>query len=337
MGKKKILAFLLSGALLLQSGIYTMAEPGDALTQESTESSNAIESTVSTSDEREEQEIAENGVSEESGTEKTDTEAQISSADSSTQPDTERQEEVPEKTSEETSETIADVTGQDQIPDNLVLGGYIESDLDHNTPVYHGNSTRRRTGGKIPASYQSDISQLNALYPAVRDQNPYGTCWAFATIGAAEFDLINKGQLSQSADLSELQLSYFTFNFVQDPLGGTAGDVARYYNENTDTNYLNYGGNYQMAVRRLGQWIGVTNESSVPYTKAAQTVSSGVDEQYAYSENAAHLENAYLINIHQNTEDVKRQIMEHGAVGVAVGSVLSIAESSEVVESSVGF
>lgn len=316
MGKKKILAFLLSGVLLLQSGVYAMAEPGDALTQESTESSNAIESTVSASDERDEQETAENEVSEESGTEKTDTEAQISPADSSTQPDTERQEEVPEKTSEETSETIADVSGQDQIPDNLVLGGYIESDLDHNTSVYHGNSTRRRTGGKIPASYQSDISQLNELYPAVRDQNPYGNCWAFATIGAAEFDLINKGQLSQSADLSELQLSYFTFNFVQDPLGGTAGDVARYYNENTDTNYLNYGGNYQMAVRRLGQWIGVTNESSVPYTKAAQTVSSGVDEQYAYSENAAHLENAYLINIHQNTEDVKRQIMEHGAVGV---------------------
>ena len=53
-----------------------------------------------------------------------------------------------------------------------------------------------------------------------------------------------------------------------------------------------------MAVRCLGQWIGVTNESSVPYTKASQTVSSGMDEQCAYSENAAHLENAYLINIH---------------------------------------
>lgn len=125
MGKKKILAFMLSGALLLQPGVYTMAEPGDALTQESTESINAIESTVPASDERDGQEIAENEVSEESGTEKTDTEAQISSADSSTQPDTERQEEVPEKTSEETSETIADVTGQDQIPDNLVLGGYM--------------------------------------------------------------------------------------------------------------------------------------------------------------------------------------------------------------------
>ena len=125
MGKKKILAFLLSGALLLQPGVYAMAEPGDALTQESTESSNAIESTVPASDERDEQEIAENEVSEESGTEKTDTEAQISPEDSSTQPDTERQEEVPEKTSEGTSGTIADVTGQDQIPENLILGGSI--------------------------------------------------------------------------------------------------------------------------------------------------------------------------------------------------------------------
>ena len=64
---------MLSGALLLQPGVYTMAEPGDALTQESTESINAIESTVPASDERDGQEIAENEVSEESGTEKTDT------------------------------------------------------------------------------------------------------------------------------------------------------------------------------------------------------------------------------------------------------------------------
>lgn len=63
---------MLSGVLLLQSGVYAMAEPGDALNQESTESSNAIESTVPASDERDEQETAENEVSEESGTEKND-------------------------------------------------------------------------------------------------------------------------------------------------------------------------------------------------------------------------------------------------------------------------
>lgn len=154
------------------------------------------------------------------------------------------------------------------------------------------------------------------MYPAARDQNPYGTCWAFATIGAAEFDLINKGQVSRDIDLSELQLAYFTFNFAQDPLGGTKGDIAQYYNENTDTEYLNYGGNYEMAVRRLAQWSGVTGETEVPYSSAAQTITGGLDETYAYQYDTAHLENAWLINIHQNTAEVKRQIMEHGAVGV---------------------
>ena len=200
-------------------------------------------------------------------------------------------------------------------PAGGLTGGYLPSDLDYNTPVYYGSSRARRAAAAIPASYQSDVNALRSTYPAVRDQNPYGTCWAFSTMGLAEFDLLNKGAFTRETDLSELQLAYFTYNFVQDPLGGTAGDHARYYNENTATSYLDYGGNYAMAVRRLSQWIGAVKESDVPYSLAKSTLTDGLGDSYAYQYDAAHLENAWLINLKENAADVKQQIMKHGAVG----------------------
>ncbi len=192
------------------------------------------------------------------------------------------------------------------------VSGYIQSDLDYNTPVYENEIALY---SDVPSSYGS-IAEVRSTYPENRNQNPYGTCWAFSSIGLAEFDLINDGMADKNIDLSELQLAYFTFNSVTDPLGGTEGDSAKYYNENASNNYLNYGGNYEMASRRLAQWVGVVKESDVPYSTAGSVLTGGVSDEYAYNADVTHLRNAYLINIKQNPTDVKRQIMEHGAVGV---------------------
>jgi len=168
----------------------------------------------------------------------------------------------------------------------------------------------------IPSSYQTDPTELEAKYPTTRDQNPYGTCWAFSSLGLAEYDLINDGTADKSIDLSELQLAYFNYNSVTDPLGGTTGDEATYYNENAAASYLHYGGNYEMASRRLGQWISPDTEADVPYSNAQDVLENGLDASYAYKAGMPHLENAYLINIRENQDDVKQQIMEHGAAGI---------------------
>lgn len=73
-----------------------------------------------------------------------------------------------------------------------------------------------------------------------------------------ESDLITKGQRDSSVDLSELQLIHFTYNSVTDSLSGTKGDYSKYYNDNASDSYLNKGGNYEMAVRRLSQWSGLS-------------------------------------------------------------------------------
>lgn len=193
-----------------------------------------------------------------------------------------------------------------------MVGGYIPSSADYNVPVYDSGIS---TYSNLPVSYPGDMTSFYNKYPGNRNQNPYGTCWAFSSIGLAEFDLINDGYFDKSIDLSELQLAYFTFNSVKDPLGGTEGDHAKYYNENTTTSYLNYGGNYEMAARRLSQWVGSTSEADVPYKGAAGTLANGLNENYAYNHDVAHLRNAYIINLKSNVDAVKQNIMEHGAVG----------------------
>ena len=90
--------------------------------------------------------------------------------------------------------------------------------------------------------------------------------------------MITKGQRDSSVGLSELQLIHFTYNSVTDPLSGTKGDYSKYYNDNASDSYLNKGGNYEMAVRRLSQWSGVVNESDVPYSNASTVYNNGLDE-----------------------------------------------------------
>jgi hypothetical protein len=156
--------------------------------------------------------------------------------------------------------------------------GYVPSDLDYNTPVVNYSSDGISTiGNVVPSSYHTDINFLNANYPEVRDQNPFGACWAFSTMGLLEYNLINNKSADKSINLSPRQLAYFTYNFVQDPLGGTVNDMAYYHNENASQNYLNTGGNYEYSIRRLSQWIGAVNESDVPYSLAGNTITGAIN------------------------------------------------------------
>ena len=299
--KKRILAILLASALAVTPASYVLAEEGttqSVRTQEiqmqeeaEQESGNATDTVVGDA------KAEENG----SGNEQARENGSDATSDAAG----------------EVTDGTAEVQAQTQdvpVEQGGVTGGYLDNDLEWNPPVYSDDSIR--SAAELPSAYPGSIDAIRAKYPEPGNQNPYGTCWAFSTMGMAEFDLINKGMATQGINLSELQLAYFTYNFVQDPLGGTAGDIAKYYNENTSLKYLNKGGTYQYALRRLSQWIGPVNESEVPYSQAADSIQKGVDEKYAYGYDVAHLENAYEINMKQNQADVKSQIMKHGAAGV---------------------
>ncbi len=228
-----------------------------------------------------------------------------------------------EQIQQENNENDISVIDDTDSDNNVVLGvaeepeeneeeqyfGATDSEIDNDVPYYQDEI---EAYSDLPTSYTLDTSK----FPGLRDQGSYSTCWAFAAIGLGEFDLVSKGLADSNINLSELQLAYFTYNSVVDPLGGTIGDQNKYDNNNASWTYLDAGGTYEYAVRRLAQWSGAVNESDVPYGNASSVLTNGISSEYAYSKDVAHLKNAYVMSLKNNTDAVKQAIMEHGAVGI---------------------
>ncbi len=201
--------------------------------------------------------------------------------------------------------TIEDIDNSDNDNNDDVdfefVGGYIASEQDYNTPVYEPEF-ELYSNDLIPSSFQTTSEELSK-YPNARNQGNYGVCWSFASLGLAEFDLINKEIVDNAVDFSELQLAYYVYNYdgSKDPIGGTAGDTAA-YDKSYSTNFMNCGGDFIDAARRIMQWISPVDETKVPYSNVSTVISSGLDDGFAYSSsyaynsaNKIHLSNVYKI------------------------------------------
>ena len=164
--------------------------------------------------------------------------------------------------------------------------------------------------------------------PNLRDQNPYGTCWAFATMALAEINLMNSGVIS-NPDLSELHLAYFGYNTVVDPLGGTKGDTYSY----RKSDLLDKGGNISRAFDSLTTWTGAASESTVPYSSAASVIRSGLSDSLAYNDQV-HIQGAYYTEVNLETfrssknvsmlNPIKKMIKNYGAAGMYFGAYNSM-------------
>ncbi|MCR5419592.1 MAG: hypothetical protein K6E98_01135 [Lachnospiraceae bacterium] len=181
----------------------------------------------------------------------------------------------------------------------------------------------------------SDAKGLPSKYvptdlPKLRCQNPYNTCWAFSSMSMAEMSLIRKGRVSEP-DLSELHLSYFTYNTVADPLGGTDGDI----NKNIGYNFLSRGGSVEFTKNILANWTGAADEVKAPYNSEsiASALDEGIDSSLAYCD-VAHLTDYYEVNLSNTVKDentgeytksidedgiraIKELIYSNGAAGIS--------------------
>ena len=197
----------------------------------------------------------------------------------------------------------------------------------------------------LPTKYDSrDYGNVSP----VRDQNPFGTCWAFATIAAMESSLLAKGQANQSdfstssdaptvasLDLSERHLAYFTYHSQPDVLGNTLGDytlpVGSAFGEPMSDPYLVSGGNAVVASHVVETGQGVVTEDVAPYNQLADSYYScifagadtdeflkltALDSALAYR-SAVTIQDARFIAM-TDRSDVKRAVMEYGAAAVEV-------------------
>lgn len=177
------------------------------------------------------------------------------------------------------------------------------------TPTYAS------TQSSLPSSFHN-YGEVISMYPATRNQNPYGTCWAFATVACAEFDLITDGTYTADqvkhniVNFSELQLVYNMYHGGKDMLGNLGEDNSTSYN-----NYLKEtGGSIQFAQHILANWKGLGHEDNIPYPSKANNYAVSIPS-YTFTYNKmARLENSRVLDIKSNPDSVKRAIMEHGAV-----------------------
>ena len=98
----------------------------------------------------------------------------------------------------------------------------------------HGVSADRYTS--LPATYDA---RTQGQVSSIKNQNPWGTCWIFTTMGAMESSLLSQEYYSD-VDLSEYHLINYNYQSVVDPLSGTAGDSVKY--KGSITQYMDVGG-----------------------------------------------------------------------------------------------
>ena len=159
----------------------------------------------------------------------------------------------------------------------------------------------------IPQKYSS--VEMGYVTP-VRNQNPLGTCWAFAAVAAMESYALSHGLVDDPSeiDLSEYALASLAFDdrsFV-DNIGTTAGDVTQPTGSMLDA--FNKGGNDSYVFKALSKWAGLYNESDVSYDTSGTTTVTYNPNTVSYI-----LTGQKYISM-SNVELVKLAIMENGAV-----------------------
>jgi len=166
------------------------------------------------------------------------------------------------------------------------------------------------------------ISEIYSRYPATRNQNPYGTCWAHAATACAEFDMIKQHGHSKSINYSELQLAYFNYN-TGSTLPGLEGDRTWIPTDSNAKHYLDVGGNMVYSMQTLSQWKCYTGENILPYSKVATNnnkyfnVEGYYKNTYSNSHTASQLRNVRYLDIKNDPDSVKQAIKDHGAVYIS--------------------
>ncbi|WP_143318257.1 C1 family peptidase [Clostridium sp. HBUAS56017] len=161
--------------------------------------------------------------------------------------------------------------------------GYVDS----NIKIFEQPSNTIKATGILPSRF--DLREEDGV-TSIKNQNPFGTCWAFSSMSSVESNL--KYTTGKEVDLSES-------NLVVDRLG---------------VNGVDNGGNYSMSTSYFANGTGPVLEKDDPYFVSGQTpvdrdVPSyyNVDDSLLLPSRASSLDN----------DKIKETIMKNGAVGIS--------------------
>ncbi len=138
---------------------------------------------------------------------------------------------------------------------------------------------------QLPASF--DLRALNRV-TAVRNQNPYGTCWAFAALASVESCLMPG------------ETNFFSVNQLVKKAG-------------FDSDPFDGGGGANMAAAYLTRWAGPINDSDDPYPNTNDTHTAFTVRK--------HIQNVVMLPLKANPLDnniIKLAVMQFGALDVGM-------------------
>lgn len=191
---------------------------------------------------------------------------------------------------------------------------YTPSAVDH---MLNPSQKTTSLGSAFPASHNDPalLGRLQELYPKVRDQNPYGTCWAHGAIGSVERNMIKEHGETTAVDYSEAHLVHYcysnAYNPVLTPEHAQDGDTISH--DFSETELLEYGGHAMLGGETFIRWRGVVPESYAPYKDLPIKNWSKIDP---FAGDTVALNGWYEISMH-NPDLIKSWIAERGAVSVA--------------------
>ena len=142
-------------------------------------------------------------------------------------------------------------------------------------------------GRSLP--YRYDLREKGRA-PKVRDQGPYGTCWAFASLTALESSLLPEEELLLSVD---------------------------HMNQNNSfTSSSKDGGQYTMAMAYLAAWQGPVYEADDPY-------GDGVTDRALTA--VRHVQEMQIID-GKNLDGIKKAVFQYGGVESCIYTTLQSAD-----------
>ncbi len=179
------------------------------------------------------------------------------------------------------------------------------------------NTASNNGNASLPSKW--DYDNIKDYMPDLKDQGNFNSCWAMSVTALAEINLKKKG-LRKRPNLSEMQLAYFTYNHVTDPLGGTAGDVNKNISGKSN---LNAGGNSDQAANVLASWTGLADEEGpISYPASSGAEPASLDSKYAYSKDLAHLQNFRVVSPNPGSDEdmntAKSYIKEWGGIALSL-------------------
>jgi C1A family cysteine protease/formylglycine-generating enzyme required for sulfatase activity len=189
------------------------------------------------------------------------------------------------------------------------ISGYRPSPLDLSYlkgSVFAKSQSFRNGAVSFDAAY--DLRSLGQV-TEVRNQKPFGTCWAFGAIGSLESSQLKAGR--GTFDLSEWHLAYFARNNLS-PTMVSFTKVLPLFSGTDET--FDQGGVSLMSTAILARGTGAVDEVDAPYQYALTYPITSLPK--GTEPTSVPLQQVIFLGSSFATDDIKTALINYGAVSV---------------------